>query len=140
MNILGLISQLIGIKTLRLTAPTHPDYNYKTTLRVFLYKPFIFFCPDSLTQPFPPPQIFFCPASLTPPPTNLPYTVPHAASHQPPSRSSSLIHAAAAPHSVTPQLLSVTPQILSVTPQILAQSRHRSADPCLATPQLCTIT
>uniref|UniRef100_A0A2N9HFN7 Uncharacterized protein n=1 Tax=Fagus sylvatica TaxID=28930 RepID=A0A2N9HFN7_FAGSY len=93
---------------------------------------------DSLTQPFPPPQIFFCPASLTPPPTNLPYTVPHAASHQPPSRSSSLIHAAAAPRSVTPQLLSVTPQILAQSrrrsslshatdQQILAQSRRSSA-------------
>ena len=83
-------------------------------------------------------RFFFCPASLTPPPTNLPYTVPHAASHQPPSRSSSLIHAAAAPRSVTPQILSVTPQILAQSrrrsslshatdQQILAQSRRSSA-------------
>ncbi|GMY14722.1 hypothetical protein FCV25MIE_09961 [Fagus crenata] len=99
---------------------------------VFLYKPFIFFCPDSLTQPFPPPEIFFCPASLTPPPTNLPYTVPHAASHQPPSRSSSLIHAAAAPRSVTLQLLSVTPQILSATLQILSATLQILS----ATPQI----
>uniref|UniRef100_A0A2N9IWX5 Uncharacterized protein n=1 Tax=Fagus sylvatica TaxID=28930 RepID=A0A2N9IWX5_FAGSY len=105
----------------------------------------MFFLPRFPHPALPPPQIFFCPASLTPPPTNLPYTVPHAASHQPPSRCHAAPHSftpqitpsslsrrrscrplchAADPRSVTPQ---ITPQILSVTPQILAQSRRRSS-------------
>uniref|UniRef100_A0A2N9G5M5 Uncharacterized protein n=1 Tax=Fagus sylvatica TaxID=28930 RepID=A0A2N9G5M5_FAGSY len=109
-------------------APTRPDpCGYSPPRRgggaVTGYKN----CPDTrggaIPSPSPPAASdFFLPS------------LPHAAAHQPPlhspsrrqppasltlSRSSSLIHAAAAPRSVTPQ-------ILSVTPQILAQSRRRS--------------
>uniref|UniRef100_A0A2N9H5Y7 Uncharacterized protein n=1 Tax=Fagus sylvatica TaxID=28930 RepID=A0A2N9H5Y7_FAGSY len=115
--------QRLGMAILPRPAPTGPDLcGYSPPRRgdgaVTGYKN----CPDTQGgAPFTPPQIFFCPASLTPPPTNLPYTIPHAASHQPPSRSSSFIHAVAAPRSVTLQLLS---------------SRRRSS---LVTPH-CTIT
>ena len=71
-----------------------------------------FFCPDSLTQPFTPPQIFFLPS------------LPHAAAHQPPLHSPSRRQP---PASLT---------------QLLTHSRRRSsslshaADPRLVTPQI----